>query len=112
MDVKIWANSGDSHLSEPADLFANNLPADLAERMPRSVKDDDGSHETIHVDGQSFRRRMPRIKQDWTAEELEELRRKPKDAEAVGFVEVIDARAGRQRPGAAPGRPRRGRHLG
>ena len=59
MDDKIWANSGDSHLSEPADLFERNLPADLAARMPRSVKDDDGSHETIHVDGQTFRRRMP-----------------------------------------------------
>jgi predicted TIM-barrel fold metal-dependent hydrolase len=28
--------------------------------MPRSVKDEDGSWETIYVDGQSFRRRMPR----------------------------------------------------
>ncbi len=57
---KIWANSGDSHLVEPDDLFATSLPAALAERMPRSVKDDDGRMETIHVDGQSFRRRVPR----------------------------------------------------
>jgi len=49
MDGKIWANSGDSHVIEPPDLFERNLPADLAERMPRSVKDEDGSHETIHV---------------------------------------------------------------
>ena len=57
---KIWANSGDSHLVEPPDLFTSALPADLAERMPRSVKDADGAYETIHVDGQSFRRRIPR----------------------------------------------------
>lgn len=57
---KIWANSGDSHLVEPADLFTSSLPADLAERMPRSVKDDDGLNETIYVDGQVFRRRLPR----------------------------------------------------
>ena len=38
---KIWANSGDSHLVEPADLFTSALPAALAERMPRSVVDDD-----------------------------------------------------------------------
>ncbi len=59
--MKIWANSGDSHLVEPDDLFATSLPADLAARMPRSVKDDDGTHETIHVDGQEFRRRMPAV---------------------------------------------------
>ena len=57
--------------------------------MPRSVKDETGSHETIHVDGQTFRRRMPRIRTDYSADEIEELRKKPKDAEAVGFVEVF-----------------------
>jgi predicted TIM-barrel fold metal-dependent hydrolase len=61
--AKIWANSGDSHLVEPEDLFTTRLPADLAARMPRSEKDEDGSYETIHVDGQSFRRRMPRAGQ-------------------------------------------------
>jgi predicted TIM-barrel fold metal-dependent hydrolase len=57
---KIWANSGDSHLVEPDDLWATGLSRGLAERMPRSVKDDDGAFETIFVDGQSFRRRMPK----------------------------------------------------
>ena len=33
--TKIWANSGDSHLMEPADLFETRLPADIAKRMPR-----------------------------------------------------------------------------
>ncbi|MGO8864535.1 MAG: amidohydrolase family protein [Acidimicrobiales bacterium] len=56
---KIWANSGDSHLVEPDDLFRDSLPASLAARMPRSVRDEDGSWETIHVDGQQFRRRLP-----------------------------------------------------
>ena len=36
--LKLWANSGDSHLMEPFDLF-DSLPADIRERMPRSVKD-------------------------------------------------------------------------
>ncbi|MCU1346072.1 MAG: amidohydrolase 2 [Acidimicrobiia bacterium] len=60
MTEKIWANSGDSHLVEPDDLFTTSLPADLAERMPRSEKDDDGRWETVYVDGASFRRQMPR----------------------------------------------------
>ena len=58
--TKFWANSGDSHLVEPDDLFTTSLPAELAERMPRSEKDADGSHETLFIDGQVFRRRMPR----------------------------------------------------
>ncbi|MET0146679.1 MAG: amidohydrolase family protein [Ilumatobacteraceae bacterium] len=57
---KIWANSGDSHLVEPADLFTERLPADVATRMPRSEKDEDGRYETVHIDGEAFRRRMPR----------------------------------------------------
>jgi predicted TIM-barrel fold metal-dependent hydrolase len=59
--TKIWANSGDSHLVEPDDVFTARLPADLAERMPRSVKDDDGLSETIYVDGQKFRRLIPAV---------------------------------------------------
>lgn len=58
--TKYWANSGDSHLVEPDDLFTSSLPAELAERMPRSEKDADGTHETLYIDGQVFRRRMPR----------------------------------------------------
>ncbi len=56
--AKIWANSGDSHLVEPDDLFESRMPADLAARMPRSVKDPDGKWETVYVDGKEFRRRM------------------------------------------------------
>jgi predicted TIM-barrel fold metal-dependent hydrolase len=59
--VKIWANSADSHIIEPPDLFAS-LPEDVRERMPRSVKDPSGEFETIYIDGQKFRREMPKAK--------------------------------------------------
>jgi predicted TIM-barrel fold metal-dependent hydrolase len=58
--MKLWANSGDSHYHEPPDLYAA-LPKELGERMPRSVKSEDGRSETIYVDGKSFERAMPRI---------------------------------------------------
>ena len=57
---KIWSNSGDSHVYEPPGLFRERMPHDLADRMPRSEKDPDGGWETIHVDGKSFRRRLPK----------------------------------------------------
>ena len=60
MQEKIWANSGDSHFLEPADLFTERMPADLAERMPRSVKSADGSKETVYIDGESFDRPLPK----------------------------------------------------
>lgn len=56
---KIWANSGDSHFLEPEDLWRKNLPARLAELVPRSEKDPDGQWETVHIDGMSFRRKLP-----------------------------------------------------
>src|SRR5271157_1203648 len=58
-DTKLWANSGDSHLMEPPDLFAS-LPDDIRERLPRSVKDPSGEFETIYIDGQEFRRDLPK----------------------------------------------------
>lgn len=75
MDM-IWANSGDSHFLEPDDLWQKNLPAHLAELMPRSEKDPDGKHETIHVDGQSFRRKLPNPK----LEEFREASSRPPGA--------------------------------
>ena len=57
---RIWANSADSHALEPDSLFWDRMAPDLADRMPRSVVDEDGQWETIYVDGQSFRRRTPR----------------------------------------------------
>jgi len=49
-DDKLWANSGDSHAMEPADLWARNLPKALAERGPTTSRDE--RMETIHIDGQ------------------------------------------------------------
>ncbi|MEB3031875.1 amidohydrolase family protein [[Mycobacterium] nativiensis] len=56
---KIWTNSADSHFLEPVDLWREHLPRRLADLTPRSEKDDDGEYETVHVDGQSFRRKLP-----------------------------------------------------
>jgi predicted TIM-barrel fold metal-dependent hydrolase len=55
----MWANSGDSHFIEPDDLWASSLPKRLADLVPRAEKDPDGEWETVHVDGQSFRRKLP-----------------------------------------------------
>ncbi|SNQ46241.1 Amidohydrolase [Frankia canadensis] len=57
---KIWANSGDSHFLEPEDLWRTSLPARLADLVPRSEKDPDGLWETVHIDGMSFRRQLPK----------------------------------------------------
>ena len=60
MAKKIWANSGDSHFLEPPDLFRQILPKALADRMPRAVKDPDGSKETVYVDGEVIVRPLPK----------------------------------------------------
>jgi predicted TIM-barrel fold metal-dependent hydrolase len=57
----LWANSADSHLLEPPGIF-DSLPEPVRERLPRSVKDPSGAFETIYVDGQSFRRDLPKPK--------------------------------------------------
>lgn len=56
---KIWANSADSHFVEPDDLWRSQLPERLSRLLPRSEKDADGEWETVYVDGQSFRRKLP-----------------------------------------------------
>jgi predicted TIM-barrel fold metal-dependent hydrolase len=60
---KLWANSGDSHFLEPEDLWRSRLPRRLADLVPRTEKDPDGRWESIHVDGQVFRRRLPSLAQ-------------------------------------------------
>lgn len=54
--TKIWANSGDSHVMEPHDLWLDNLPAHLADRGPRTVRDE--KRETVYVDGQTVFRAL------------------------------------------------------
>jgi predicted TIM-barrel fold metal-dependent hydrolase len=58
VEKKIWAHSGDSHFLEPEDLFQQILPPALAERMPRSVKED--GWETVYIDGEQIRRPLPK----------------------------------------------------
>src|SRR3982074_2967119 len=55
----IWTNSGDSHFLEPDDLWQSRLPKALADLTPRAEKDPDGEYETVSVDGQIFRRKLP-----------------------------------------------------
>ena len=60
MADKIWAHSGDSHFLEPEDLWHQILPAEQAERMPRSEKVGE-NEEIVHVDGKSFHRKLPKV---------------------------------------------------
>jgi predicted TIM-barrel fold metal-dependent hydrolase len=57
MKGMIRANSGDSHLMEPADLWTQRLPVELAQRMPRSEQIDERT-EMVFVDGRSFKRKL------------------------------------------------------
>jgi predicted TIM-barrel fold metal-dependent hydrolase len=56
---KMWTNSGDSHFIEPEDLWEKGLPKAMADLTPKGVKDPDGEWETVSVDGQTFRRKLP-----------------------------------------------------
>jgi hypothetical protein len=40
MTEPMWTNSGDSHFPEPRSLYRDNLPAALADRLPRSAASD------------------------------------------------------------------------
>ena len=95
--MKIWANSGDSHLVEPDDLFTTSLPRSTGR---------------AHAPVGEGRRRQPR----------DDLRRRSGVPaahaqgrhRAQGRERAHRRRAGpgRQRHEAAPGRPRSGGHLG
>src|ERR1700728_58596 len=54
---KIWANSGDSHMLEPVDLWTNGLPPSLAKRMPWTERREHS--ELVHVDALTFERSLP-----------------------------------------------------
>jgi len=56
--TKLWAHSGDAHFLEPESLYRDNLPAEQADRLPRSERD--GDWEIVHVDGEVLRRRPPK----------------------------------------------------
>jgi len=82
--AKIWANSGDSHFLEPETLWSDILPAKQAARMPRSEKVGD-DEEIVHIDGESFRRKLPRImlKKGTTGETITEISARPPGARDV-----------------------------
>jgi predicted TIM-barrel fold metal-dependent hydrolase len=56
MMSKIWANSADSHVLEPADLWLQSLPPRLAERAPRSERGD--KYEILYIDGERMDRQL------------------------------------------------------
>ena len=95
-DTKIWTNSGDSHVIEPDDLWRENVPAKFKDLMPHAVKDDDGEWETVHVDGKSFRRKLPGKAQ---------LEFMSSSMRAPGAFDLQQAH-GRPRPGGRVGRGR------
>ena len=55
-ETKMWVNSGDSHVLEPADLWTSALPERLAARAPRSEKTD--RYEDVHIDGRLIHRQL------------------------------------------------------
>lgn len=65
MTDKIWADSGDSHFLEPADLWHQIMPKAQADRMPRTrmIGDDEA---LVEVDGKSFTRKIPSVGCAWS----------------------------------------------
>jgi predicted TIM-barrel fold metal-dependent hydrolase len=57
---KIWANSGDSHFLEPAELWHEILPKEVADRMPRTEMIGE-NEERVTVDGKSFTRILSKV---------------------------------------------------
>src|SRR5260370_14946641 len=54
--TKIWANSGDSHVLEPDDLWRQALPERLAQRAPPAERGD--KYEVLYIDGQRMDRQL------------------------------------------------------
>ena len=75
---KIWANSGDSHFLEPADLWHQIMPKKQADRMPRTEMVSD-TEELVTVDGKSFKRTVPKImtRRGPTGETIAEMSHRP-----------------------------------
>jgi predicted TIM-barrel fold metal-dependent hydrolase len=79
MTELLWTNSGDSHFIEPRTLFSENLPAALAERLPRSERVTE-EEEIVHIDGRQIRRKIPKP----SSPEMAEARRKFSEEMAQG----------------------------
>ena len=87
MTTKLWANSGDSHVLEPDDLWTSRLPADLAERAPRAIKDD--RHETVYVDGQTVFRTLAAFAEAARAPGGFDLRKRLVDLDGEGVLNQV-----------------------
>jgi len=85
--MKIWANSGDSHVMEPDDLWTSRLPATLAERAPRAVKDE--RHETVYVDGQTVFRTLNAFAEAARAPGAHDIATRLADLDAEGVVNQV-----------------------
>ena len=55
--VKLWANSGDSHLLEPEDIWAQTLPKRLADKTPRTVQE--GQEQITYIGDKVITRTIP-----------------------------------------------------
>jgi predicted TIM-barrel fold metal-dependent hydrolase len=84
----LWTCSGDSHFIEPPDLYRRNLPATLADRLPRSERISE-NEEIVHIDGASLRRRIPTP----SSPEMAEARRKFAEGMAQGGAGAYNASA-------------------
>src|SRR5688572_15688220 len=85
---RLWTHSGDSHFIEPPDLYRKNLPAAIADRLPRSERISD-EEEIVHIDGRQLRRKIPKP----SSPELAEARRKFAEGMAQGGAGLGDGAA-------------------
>jgi predicted TIM-barrel fold metal-dependent hydrolase len=81
----LWTCSGDSHFSEPPNLYKDNLPKHLADRLPRSEKLND-QEEIVHIDGKQFRRKLPKP----SSPEMAEARRVFSEGMSQGGLGATD----------------------
>src|SRR5688500_13068916 len=86
MSDKIWANSGDSHFLEPADLWHQIMPKEQAERMPRTEMISE-NEELVTVDGKSFTRTVAKLftSKGATGETIVEMSHRPPGSRDVNL---------------------------
>ena len=84
---KIWANSGDSHFLEPADLFDRRPAAGAGGADAARGEGPRRQWETVHIDGQSFRRPLPRADRDGEFAARRSRPRRPPGANDTGAAE-------------------------
>lgn len=83
----IWANSGDSHVLEPVDLWTSSLPRSLAGRAPRTERDE--KHETVYVDGQTVFRTLASFAEAARAPGSRDVQLRLLDLDGEGVVNQV-----------------------